>query len=262
MLRRTFDFVFRRISPTPPVNSRYNASHNLNRRKIFDVVFCAVFLFVLHGFSVIKIFVILMVNFLISYFHPASVMVPILTWVFNIGIIFANEKYSGYRFQHILPWLIAGEGQGVGYAMDAFMRGGIVARWEITFNFTVLRLISYNLDHYWAAKALEGGGEDEEGSVLEVRTQDEYRRTSSDEEDVEGQDGGLIIDQKKHKDPVHMSERDRVNTPANMEDYSLLNYISYTLYTPLYLAGPIITFNDFIHQVHPLSLFTVELSAN
>jgi D-alanyl-lipoteichoic acid acyltransferase DltB (MBOAT superfamily) len=33
-----------------------------------------------------------------------------------------------------------------------------------------------------------------------------------------------------------------------MEDYGFFNYLAYVLYSPLYLAGPIITFNDFVHQ--------------
>lgn len=28
--------------------------------------------------------------------------------------------------------------------------GGILSRWEILFNLTVLRLISFNLDYYWS----------------------------------------------------------------------------------------------------------------
>lgn len=250
VLRRVFNYVYTRCSPTPPASSSYRATHNINRRKLFDVLFAAVFLFILHGFSVIKIFVIILVNFLISYFHPSSIAVPILTWVFNIGIIFTNDLYRGYRFQEILPWLIAGEGQGVGYAMDAFMKGGIVRRWEVTFNFTVLRLISYNLDHYWAAKQLESG-ESEEGSVLEVGplSAPEHERPS-----FEDPESARLMDfQKKQKDPAHISERDRVNGPAPIGDYGLLNYIAYTLYTPLYLAGPIMTFNDFTHQVPPPS---------
>jgi D-alanyl-lipoteichoic acid acyltransferase DltB (MBOAT superfamily) len=33
------------------------------------------------------------------------------------------------------------------------------------------------------------------------------------------------------------------------EDYSLINFLAYCLYPPLYIAGPIITFNDFVWQV-------------
>ena len=36
--------------------------------------------------------------------------------------------------------------------------------------------------------------------------------------------------------------------PPQERDFSLRNYLAYTLYAPLYLAGPILTFNDFIAQ--------------
>ncbi|KAA8912337.1 glycerol:H+ symporter [Sphaerosporella brunnea] len=219
MLRRFYNLVYTRLCPTPPHNSSYLANHNLTRRKLFDILFAVIFLTALHSLSIIKILFILLINFSISFFHPSSVLVPILTWTFNVGILFANEYFRGYRFRDILPFLIAGEGEGVGYWMDHFMGGGLLNRWEVSFNITVLRLISYNMDHYWAAVRLEEG-ESEAGSVIE----------------------------KKHADPWNISERDRIDTPAKIEDYSLLNYFAYILYTPLYLAGPIITFNDFIHQ--------------
>ena len=224
-------------------------------------MFAVVFLFALHSLSVIKILVILLVNFLISYFHPSSPMVPALTWLINLAFLFGNEYYKGYQFRQILPFLIAGEGEGVGYRMDHFMGGGILRRWEVSFNITVLRMISYNMDHYWAAVCLKKG-ESEAGSVIEVghleSAGDLEQRRGSEQVDSRFESGDrtddsrLMINEqiKKNKaDPTQMSESDRNQTPANMEDYGLLNYLAYILYTPLYLAGPIITFNDFTHQV-------------
>jgi D-alanyl-lipoteichoic acid acyltransferase DltB (MBOAT superfamily) len=262
VLRRGFNAVYAWVSPSPPKNSSYFAAHNLNRRKIFDIIFAIIFLTALHSLNIIKILFILLVNFSISYFHPSSILVPVFTWVFNIGVLFANEYFKGYRFRDILPFFIAGEGEGVGHAMDHFMGGGILKRWEILFNITVLRLISYNLDHYWAAVRLEEG-ETEEGSVLEVgrltpqgEDADLERRGNADDprldEGVDSREERLIINaglKKKKADPAHLNEHDRIDTPAKVEDYSLLNYLAYTLYTPLYLAGPILSFNDFIHQV-------------
>jgi D-alanyl-lipoteichoic acid acyltransferase DltB (MBOAT superfamily) len=251
VLRRVFNVVYSRISPTPPTNSSYYASHNLNRRKIFDIIFALIFLTALHSLSVIKILVILLVNFSISFFHPSSIMVPICTWVFNIAILFANEYYSGYRYRDLLPFFVAGEGAGFGYWMDHFMGGGLLRRWEVSFKITVLRLISYNLDHYWAACRAEAG-EEEEGSVLEVSrltsdgdSEAQLHNGDRDQEETER----LIEQKKKNADPYHMNERDRIDTPAKPDEYNLLNYLAYVLYTPLYLAGPILTFNDFIHQV-------------
>jgi protein-cysteine N-palmitoyltransferase HHAT len=54
---------------------------------------------------------------------------------------------------------------------------------------------------------------------------------------------------KKQLDPASLSERDRVSLPAPAATYtSLGTYVAYVLYSPLYLAGPILTFNDYISQ--------------
>lgn len=54
--------------------------------------------------------------------------------------------------------------------------------------------------------------------------------------------------QKKQLDPSNLSERDRIVTPASAKDYNFRSYVSYVLYGPLYLVGPIMTFNDFVSQ--------------
>jgi D-alanyl-lipoteichoic acid acyltransferase DltB (MBOAT superfamily) len=54
---------------------------------------------------------------------------------------------------------------------------------------------------------------------------------------------------KKQLDPSNLSERDRIATPAAAKDYNFRNYVAYTIYAPLYLTGPILTFNDYICQL-------------
>lgn len=53
---------------------------------------------------------------------------------------------------------------------------------------------------------------------------------------------------KKGLDPANLSERDRISIPADIKDFSFRNYLAYALYAPLYIAGPILTFNDYISQ--------------
>lgn len=53
---------------------------------------------------------------------------------------------------------------------------------------------------------------------------------------------------KKQLDPTALSERDRVNIPAEPSAFNPRNYVAYMLYAPLYLTGPILTFNDYIAQ--------------
>ncbi|KAK9373640.1 MBOAT, membrane-bound O-acyltransferase family-domain-containing protein [Lipomyces chichibuensis] len=168
------------------------------RRLLFDVGFAAIFLAVLHGFSTVKILAIYVVNFLISKsFNKRAGM--IVTWIFNIIILFLNEWYEGYKFGSVIP------GLGI---LDIYC--GLLPRWDVNFNFSVLRMISYNYDYY---------------------------ESLANPNDIE----------KKHLDDA-VSESDRISIGPPNADYNFFNYIAYLVYTPLYIAGPILTFNDFIYQ--------------
>lgn len=46
-----------------------------------------------------------------------------------------------------------------------------------------------------------------------------------------------------------MTEKQRSTTPHTPETYSFKNYLAYVIYPPLYIAGPIMTFNNFLWQV-------------
>ncbi|KAJ4348410.1 glycerol transporter [Didymosphaeria variabile] len=195
------------------------ADARMNQRISFDVPFTIIFIIALHGFSAFKIVVILYMNYCLAKKLPRS-YVPAATWIFGVGILFANEFGKGYSYATILETFLpfppgSKEEQPVtnfGHTLDNF--GGLIPRWEVLFNFTVLRLISFNMDYYWSMNSRIGNS-------LE----------------------------KKQLDPSNLSERDRVAIPANPADYSFKNFFAYTLYSPLYLAGPIVTFNDYISQL-------------
>lgn len=55
---------------------------------------------------------------------------------------------------------------------------------------------------------------------------------------------------------VDLKEKERIQTHLPDDEYSLLNYVAYILYAPLYMAGPIITYNNFIRQMRhtPISI--------
>ncbi|KAI4245882.1 MAG: hypothetical protein LQ352_006494, partial [Teloschistes flavicans] len=196
------------------------ADARLDQRVRFDIAFACLYLLALHGTSAIKIFAILYINFTLVKGLPRS-YTPWATWIFNVGILFANELCKGYPYSDIArialqqtstPGISDGDSaKGWGSYLDSY--GGLLPRWEILYKVTVLRLISFNLDYCWS---LDRAG----GSPLE----------------------------KKQLDPSNLSERDRVEIPAKFEDYSFRNYFAYILYSPLYLAGPILTFNDYISQ--------------
>ncbi|KAL9479897.1 hypothetical protein ACSS6W_004683 [Trichoderma asperelloides] len=168
-------------------------SARLDQRATFDFAFAIIFIVILHGISAFKILTILAINYQIATKLPRH-QVPTATWIFNVGTLFANELTMGYRLQLLANWVGPPWGPLAhwGYWLDNW--GGIMKRWDILFNITILRLISFNLDYYWS------------------------------------------ID-KRH-----------VNTLEVSSDFSFRNYLAYALYAPLYIAGPILTFNDYISQ--------------
>jgi len=124
----------------------------MNQRLSFDIPFAIIFLIALHGFSIFKIVGILYINYSIAKRLPRP-YVPAATWIFNVGILFANDLCNGYSygtlFSYFLPSSnVSGNRDNLGHVLDSY--GGLVPKWAVLFNFTVLRLISFNLDYYWS----------------------------------------------------------------------------------------------------------------
>ena len=71
----------------------------------FSIAFSAFMLTVLHGTSVLKILVILSINYLIATVFGGSKTGPVLTWIFNIAVLFLNETQDGYRYANLHPSL-------------------------------------------------------------------------------------------------------------------------------------------------------------
>lgn len=150
--------------------SSVTADARLTQRVSFDLIFSAIFLCALHGFSALKVLLLLYINFILATRLPKA-QIPIATWIFDVGILFANEYYRGYPYGSLVKYILPGSataqrgsekgiGGGWGSWLDAHT--GLIPRWEILFNITVLRLISFNFDYYWS---LDRNG----GSPVEVR---------------------------------------------------------------------------------------------
>jgi len=133
------------------------ADARLEQRASFDYVFALIFLAALHGVSAFKVLFILWINYRLGTTLPRR-WVPGATWVFNITTLFANELCQGYKLRDIATLLSplgsrnvsAPDGFFVGLASTLDGWGGIMPRWEILFNITILRLISFNMDLYWS----------------------------------------------------------------------------------------------------------------
>ncbi|KAI9926728.1 hypothetical protein AWENTII_011356 [Aspergillus wentii] len=213
LLRRVYDTYVR---PSSTTAAPLAGDARLCQRIQFDFYFALVFITALHGVSAFKVLAILYANYKIAKSIPRS-YIPAVTWIFNICTLFANELFSGYPLARIAAFLVSEvpgqkEAALVTWAKAIDGIGGIMPRWEILFNITVLRLISYNMDYYWSL---------------------DYPAASPIE---------------KQLDPASLSDRDRVRIPAEPSAFNARNYVAYVLYSPLYLTGPILTFNDYIAQ--------------
>jgi len=143
-------------SPKSNGNSRYvsvaDGDARLEQRASFDFGFALIFLCAMHGFSAFKVLLILYANYTLATNLPRK-YVPWATWIFNIGILFANELSDGYKFAKAAAYLAPFESEaGLFHSWGAWLdsHSGIMRRWEILFNITVLRLISFNLDYYFS----------------------------------------------------------------------------------------------------------------
>ena len=164
LLRKVFEAIYAineqsssSSTTREPPNASQFAETSMSRRVAFDLYFGIVFLLALHGVSALKVLLIVYTNYSLAKHVPRE-YIPAATWIFNIGILFANELGKGYPFSAIatfvLPWppSIADGADQKAYAswgtiLDSY--GGLVPRWEILFKITVLRLISFNMDYVW-----------------------------------------------------------------------------------------------------------------
>jgi hypothetical protein len=158
VLRRVYERI-RSGGAAPKSNGRVpnevaasrTSDARLNARTSFDLGFAIILLIALHGVSTIKILLILYTNYKIATVLPKQ-YAGTVTWVFNIGILFANELGSGYRFADVARILQPSTAEkqlseNWGTWLDSY--GGLLPRWEILFNITVLRLIAFNFDYLW-----------------------------------------------------------------------------------------------------------------
>lgn len=209
----------------------------------FDMIFGLFFLFVAHGFNSIRILLHMMVMFGIVHLGKRQRKVAtILTWVYGISTLFINDKFRNLPLGNILPFL---------KPIDALNFKGIIARWDVFFNFTLLRLISYNLDYLerWdnQFKTLKKNDTRTQGvdSTLEQKLPPIRRMNSSETSLPTIQEDG---NNNNYDVELLVNERARLVAPHHIQEYNLSNFISYVLYTPLFIAGPIITFNDYVYQ--------------
>lgn len=218
------------MAAAPPQNKLYLIPFNL--------VFSALMLSGLHGSSCIKILIILTLNYVIAKSCKGSKFGPLLTWVFNGAVLFANDRYNGYRFGDLssgIQFLVCAPLSSVLSLFNrrrtrtpAFTRDGISA--SISPCSDLCRSTWTITGHVILKSPLR--------SVL-LALLSKY----------------ILNTCVQQVNPRNMSEKERQNFAHPKSMFTYLNFLSYVLYPPLYIAGPIMTFNDYLWQVRALLFF-------
>ncbi|OWB57423.1 hypothetical protein B5S28_g3366 [[Candida] boidinii] len=219
----------------------------------FDAIFGLVFLFGAHGFNCFKILFHVVLSYLIVRYSPNSYTAKWILWTYGLSTLFINDKYRSVKYGDII---------GVLSFMDGFK--GIIPRWDVFFNFTLLRLLSFNLDYLKKKDSQDSSSSNDNtqssssssssGTSTENIPLNETEIDSGSEKQSQLEENSSNF--KKNDDSkifttnstVYLDERQRLDAPLDISEYNFSNYFSYVFYTPLFIAGPVITFNDYMYQ--------------
>ena len=164
--------------------SGYCVLSKLFRRRVeFICLFNLLLVGLLHGMNALLLVSIVLVNFITTKF--VQVRPKLVSWIFNLVSLFLVH-HSGFSFNY----------------------SGLFPRWNILYNLTMLRLLSFSLD---------------------------YHTPTVDHSCA------LCVEKP--------CQRKRIGERRKEQEFSLIYYFAYVFYFPLFLAGPIITFNNFVSQI-------------
>lgn len=184
---------------------------DLPYRTLFDFCFGVFFLVGAHGVNSLKVLIHFTIMFCIGrYIHNRKVATW-ATWIYGISTLFINDQYRDFKL-------------GIDVVDTGFK--GIIDRWDVFFNFSLLRMISFNMDYIEKRKEIDSG-----------------------KNQVDKIDASALHE---------LDDKQRLVAPLPISDYNIVNYFAYLTYTPLFIAGPIITFNDYIYQSNYQQLLSVK----
>ncbi|KMZ65078.1 putative Glycerol uptake protein [Zostera marina] len=162
------------------------------------------------------------------YLHGACIVFIFFIVSINFLVVkaFANSKYFSsalwiFNLSILLcnrifeGYLFSSIGKNLSF-LDNY-RGTF--RWHICFNFVVLRMISFGYDYHWSCN---------------ISHFDQEKHTQRCSICSSGKTCYLLLQERE----------------LYFDGYSFMTYLCYLIYAPLYISGPIISFNAFASQLH------------
>ncbi len=187
-------------------------SKRLRVLAVYHVSFGLIFLFIQHKYHMFVVLFICLMTYVVALLSTGAQYPLSLMWFYAIFIMLFKECYRFKLLRDTFPFVDA--------IFDKNTYGGMYG-WQFPANFLVLRIISFSGDY--------------------IRCLQENKSRKS-----------RIVKKGKGKAKEAVDEIEKDNHPPQddehitLEEYNLLNMLAYLIYAPLYIAGPIISFNNFI----------------
>lgn len=247
----------------------------------FRLIVGLVFLSVQHGRHALVVLLISYLGYRVAKWQREyGAKTGLATWCFALFVLLFKESY---RLLH-LPQL-----RFLRPVFDHDRYGGMYS-WRLPANFLVLRIISFSMDYHWAGKYWDdveqmqrkrsqsspGMGSlprsiSRGGSSASLNASPSLSSLASTDKlcdaaaagagavavggdassSTKERNGGSGVKATKAEDgQASLQIASAAETHRPLSQYNFVNYLSYTLYAPLYIAGPIISFNAFVENTH------------
>ncbi|KAK7199305.1 glycerol uptake protein [Novymonas esmeraldas] len=161
-----------------------------------------------------------------------------IMWTTHVALLYIIEINEGfeltYWMQYYLPTSVDNALSIVGFPQqpmwDQYMR------WYVAYRMTTLRLIAFNYDlreaTHAAARARERAAERHDTACVECAQLRERNNVAA----------ALLAEASR-------CYKYRTEYTRDLADYSFVNYVAYVLFPPLYIAGPMSSFNAFVSHM-------------
>ncbi|RNF25492.1 putative GUP1 [Trypanosoma cruzi] len=156
---------------------------------------------------------------------PFKVFMAIM-WGTHVAVLFLNSYFGGYKF----AW--------IGLQFLDKLKTPILP-WTVHYNMSVLRMIAFNTDLHQAIV------ESSERRAMVIKKHDATCIECAQVREAHAQKGGGSIPFGLEVGGLRCYKF-RTEYPLDVREYNLLSYLGYIFYPPLYIAGPISSFNAYV----------------
>lgn len=196
-----------------------------------------IILFVQHGYHAFIILALTFLSYALAWSFAGSFLGPLSAWSVGIFVLLLKESY---RVQH-LPYFH--------FLQPLFSRryAGMHG-WQFAANFLILRLISFGMDLHWKRCMTNSADRHRTQSTSISSVPSTLPSDASSTLSLRNRSSSPPLKPSKVAAPSpddHDFSKE-LTTDTSVADFTLLNLIAYVVYAPLYLAGPIVSFNDFV----------------